>query len=127
MTAAAERTLLEAPWPGNVRELRNVIERACLLGDGKMLSERDVVAAMPTALAMPTAPVLTESALPARVSTWDPTFLTDAQLTQVERALREAGGNKAAAARLLGISRRSMYRWLERLNLSQPAGRTEED
>jgi two-component system response regulator HydG len=127
MTAAAERTLLEAPWPGNVRELRNVIERACLLGDGKMLSERDVVAAMPTALAMPTAPVLTESALPARVSTWDPTFLTDAQRTQVERALREAGGNKAAAARLLGISRRSMYRWLERLNLSQPAGRTEED
>jgi DNA-binding NtrC family response regulator len=35
MTAAAERTLLQAPWPGNVRELRNVIERACLLSDGK--------------------------------------------------------------------------------------------
>jgi DNA-binding NtrC family response regulator len=34
MTAAAERTLLQAPWPGNVRELRNVIERACLLSDG---------------------------------------------------------------------------------------------
>jgi DNA-binding NtrC family response regulator len=50
MTAAAERILLQAPWPGNVRELRNVIERACLLTDGKMLGERDVVAAMPPAL-----------------------------------------------------------------------------
>lgn len=47
MTAAAERTLQQAPWPGNVRELRNVIERACLLSDGKILSERDVRAAMP--------------------------------------------------------------------------------
>jgi two-component system response regulator HydG len=117
MTAAAERTLLEAPWPGNVRELRNVIERACLLSDGKMLSERDVLAAMPPALATPTAPVLPESALPASASTWDPNFLTDAERTQVEHALRESGGNKAAAARLLGISRRSMYRWLERLDL----------
>src|SRR4029079_15404186 len=47
MTAGAERTLLQAPWPGNVRELRHVIERACLLSDGKMLNERDVLAAMP--------------------------------------------------------------------------------
>jgi two-component system response regulator HydG len=127
MTAAAERTLLEAPWPGNVRELRNVIERACLLSDGKMLSERDVLAAMPPALDTPTAPVLAESALPASASTWDPNFLTDAQRTQVDHALREAGGNKTAAARLLGISRRSMYRWLERLDLSRPAPRSEED
>ena len=127
MTAGAERTLLEAPWPGNVRELRNVIERACLLSDGKMLSERDVLAAMPPAIDTPAPPVLPGSGLPARASTWDPNFLTDAQRTQVEHALREAGGNKAAAARLLGISRRSMYRWLERLDLSKPAARTEQD
>ena len=126
MTAAAERTLLQAPWPGNVRELRNVIERACLLSDGKMLSERDVLAAMPPAIDTPTPPVLTESALAASASTWDPAFLTNAQRAQVEHALREARGNKAAAARLLGISRRSMFRWLKRLNLSQPTARTKE-
>jgi two-component system response regulator HydG len=117
MTAAAERTLLQAPWPGNVRELRNVIERACLLSDGKMLSDRDVLAAMPAVIATTAAPVLPEPAPPTSAAAWDPNFLTDAQRTQVEHALREAGGNKAAAARLLGISRRSMYRWLERLDL----------
>ena len=126
MTAGAERTLLQAPWPGNVRELRNVIERACLLSDGKMLNERDVLAAMPPAIDTPTPPVLTESAPAASASTWDPAFLTNAQRAQVEHALRESHGNKAAAARLLGISRRSMYRWLDRLDLLQPAARTEE-
>jgi two-component system, NtrC family, response regulator HydG len=127
MTAAAERTLLQAPWPGNVRELRNVIERACLLSDGKMLNERDVLAAMPPAIDTPTPPVLIESALAASASTWDPAFLTNAQRTQVEQALQEAGGNKAAAARLLGISRRSMFRWVKRLNLSQPTAPKKED
>jgi two-component system response regulator AtoC len=126
MTAAAERALLQAPWPGNVRELRNVIERACLLSDGKMLTEREVVAAMPPAIDAPIPPEVTESAVPAS-STWDPTFLTNAHRTQVEHALRKAGGNKAAAARLLGISRRSMYRWLDRLNFPQSAVQTEDD
>jgi two-component system response regulator HydG len=127
MTAAAERTLLQGPWPGNVRELRNVIERACLLSDGKMLSERDVLAAMPPAVDTPTAPLLTESVQPASGSTLDPRAVTNAQRAQVEEALREARGNKAAAARLLGISRRSMYRWLERLDLSERAARTEKN
>jgi two-component system response regulator HydG len=127
MTAAAERTLLQAPWPGNVRELRNVIERACLLSDGKMLSERGVLTAMPSAIDTPTPEVLTESALPTSASTWDPNFLTNAQRSQVEQALRQTGGNKAAAARLLGISRRSMFRWVKRLDLSQPTARKKEE
>jgi two-component system response regulator HydG len=126
LTIAAERILLQAPWPGNVRELRNVIERACLLSDGKMLSERDVSAAMPPAIDKPTRSV-TESALPASASMLDPDFLTNAQRTQVEQALREVGGNKAAAARLLGISRRTMYRWLDRSDLSQPVVHAEDD
>ncbi|PYR57693.1 MAG: hypothetical protein DMF85_12910, partial [Acidobacteria bacterium] len=46
VTPAAERLLQHASWPGNVRELRNVIERACILGDGKILSEREFVSAM---------------------------------------------------------------------------------
>jgi two-component system, NtrC family, response regulator HydG len=127
MTAAAERTLLEAPWPGNIRELRNVIERACLLSDGKMLSERDVLAAMPAASDAPGPQASAEPGPRNSASAWDPDSVTNAQRAQVEHALREAGGNKAAAARLLGISRRSMYRWLDRLVPVQPPARTEEE
>jgi two-component system, NtrC family, response regulator HydG len=127
MTAAAERTLLQAPWPGNVRELRNVIERACLLSDGKILNDRDVLAAMPPAPDTPTPPVLTEPAQGPSASMWDPAFLTNAQRAQVEHALRESHGNKAAAARLLGISRRSMFRRVKRLNPSQPTASAKED
>ncbi|MEX2271458.1 MAG: sigma-54 dependent transcriptional regulator [Vicinamibacterales bacterium] len=118
MTAGAELALLQAPWPGNVRELRNVIERACLLSDAKMLSERDVRTAMPPTTDLPAEPAPAGAGLPAADSPWDPHFLTNAQRSQVEQAMRKAGGNKAAAARLLGVSRRTMYRWLERLDFS---------
>lgn len=123
MTAAAERLLLQARWPGNIRELRNVIERACLLGDGKMLSERDVLAAMPPAAGTQPSPVLTE--LQPDGGSLDPNLVTNAQRAQLEQALRDAHGNKAGAARLLGISRRSMYRRLERLRLPEPSPPTE--
>ncbi len=42
LTASAERLLQHAPWPGNIRELRNVIERACIMSDGRMLTEREL-------------------------------------------------------------------------------------
>ena len=124
MTIGAERTLQEAPWPGNVRELRNVIERACLLSDGKMLNEREVAAAMPPAVDAPgeSAPAW----MPQAGAAFDPKFLTDVQRAQVKQALRDTRGNKAAAARLLGTSRRSLYRWLDRLHVTEPAGTLKE-
>jgi DNA-binding NtrC family response regulator len=45
-------------------------------------------------------------------------LLSNAQRRQIERVLRRVGGNKTEAARLLGISRRALYRWLERLELT---------
>ena len=45
MTPAAERLLLDARWDGNVRELKNVIERACILAEGTMISERELAGA----------------------------------------------------------------------------------
>jgi DNA-binding NtrC family response regulator len=126
MSTTAERTLQQAQWPGNVRELRNVIERACLLSDGKMLTERDMLAAMSPSADTRSRPW--GSAPSPSVTALDPEYLNNAQRAQVEQALREAGGNKAAAARLLRISRRSMYRWLERLDLPHAtAGRKKTD
>ena len=47
LTSGAERLLREADWPGNVRELRNVIERACLMAEGRLVGELDVKASLP--------------------------------------------------------------------------------
>ena len=106
-TPAAERVLQRAAWPGNIRELRNVIERACILSDGRILSEREITTAMSTQTLQRDVPVPT-----AGVSDDDPNLLSNAQRDHVERVVSQAGGNKTAAARMLGISRRSVYRRL---------------
>ena len=106
-TPAAERVLQRAAWPGNIRELRNVIERACILSDGRILSEREITTAMSTQTLQRDITVPT-----AGVSDEDPNLLSNAQRDHVERVVSQAGGNKTAAARMLGISRRSVYRRL---------------
>lgn len=116
VTPAAERLLQQAGWPGNIRELRNVIERACILSENRIMTERELTKAMSPA---PSAPVMARPAdplLPDEPGA-DPHHFTTAQRDHIERVLREVGGNKAAAAKLLGISRRSLYRWLGRLNV----------
>jgi len=119
ITAAGERLLQLAPWPGNVRQLKHVIERACLMTDGRMLTERELGAALTASgggrLAAGAASAQAAGPTP------DPSKLSTAQRDQIERVLREAGGNKTAAAQHLGISRRSLYRWIERLEIGTDA------
>ncbi len=121
ITPQAERLLQQATWPGNVRELRNVIERACILTDSRIVTEREMATAMstvPTSAAGPatpaTAPVATA---PPPEGPMD-TLMSTAQRDQILRVLKQVGGNKAAAAKQLGMSRRSLYRWIERLGIA---------
>jgi transcriptional regulator with GAF, ATPase, and Fis domain len=118
ITAAAERLLQTAMWPGNVRELRNVIERACILSDGRIVTERELANAMSV---VPTAEAAPSSRGNGADSggTEDSSLMRTAQRQQIQRVLRQMGGNKAAAAKQLGISRRSLYRWLDRLDIPQ--------
>ncbi len=114
VTPAAERVLLQASWPGNIRELRNVIERACILSDDKILSERDLMGALTSSTAGASGGRASVAApipdLPADLNT-----MSTAQREHIERVLRLVDGNKSAAAKQLGMSRRSLYRWLDRL------------
>ena len=99
---------MSASWPGNVRELRNVLERACMLADGPTLTERDVSSAMPAArMAVPAGRGAAEG-------------LEAVEREHIVRVLAEMRGNKLAAARRLGISRRTLYRRLERHGLTGP-------
>jgi DNA-binding NtrC family response regulator len=113
LTAAAERLLGSGYWEGNVRELRNVIERACILVDGDVISERELAVSMPP---MASRAAVANDAAPQDVSEKD--LLATVERDHIQRALMRAGGNKKAAAKMLGLSRRALYRRLERLDLS---------
>jgi two-component system response regulator AtoC len=118
VSPAAERILMSGAWAGNVRELRNVLERACMLADDLMLNERDVAGAMPE-IREPALPAARHSARPA-ARPEPPTGDLDAvERGHIVRVLAETRGNKMAAARRLGISRRTLYRRLERHGLAK--------
>jgi DNA-binding NtrC family response regulator len=112
VTSAAERLLQVAAWPGNVRQLRHVIERACLMTDGRMLTERELASAMSAANG--NGRLTTPRPVAPRADTGR---LSSAQREEIARVLQQVGGNKTAAAHQLGISRRSLYRWIERLEI----------
>jgi DNA-binding NtrC family response regulator len=105
LTRVGEALLLRWHWPGNVRELRNVLERACMLADADALDASDL------RLGPQSVAALSESAPPQirRIS--------DLEREEIARALAETGGNKKEAARRLGLSRRALYRRLDRFGL----------
>ena len=115
LTPGAERMLAAASWDGNVRELRNVIERACIMADGEFITERELGMSMPAAPAHPAHAMTVASVAPAAP---DSDLLVNVERDHIQRALLRAGGNKKAAAKMLGLSRRALYRRLERLDLA---------
>jgi DNA-binding NtrC family response regulator len=117
VTPGAERVLAAAQWEGNVRELRNMIERACILADGEFITERELgvtAATLPPVHGSPAA-VRTD---PGSAIDRNGDLLVTVERDHIQRALVRAGGNKKAAAKMLGLSRRALYRRLERLDLS---------
>jgi DNA-binding NtrC family response regulator len=96
------------PWPGNVRELQNAIEHALVLCDEPILRSRHLPREIQT-------PDLAPS--PAVRST-SPVSFADAERETLIEALRRANGNKAQAARLLGIHRATIYAKIRQFGLS---------
>jgi Nif-specific regulatory protein len=99
--AGAMRWLEAYGWPGNVRELENVLRRLVVLGEAA-IDEKHLP------------PEIVQSKRsPDRVGT-----LREAEDRAIHRAMRTAGGNKAEAARVLGIDRNTLYAKLKRLEES---------
>jgi DNA-binding NtrC family response regulator len=103
--------LVRYDWPGNIRELANVLERAQILAEDVLITMDDLPDAL--LLAAPAAAGEDESGH----------NLQDAQRRHVLAVLQEEKGNKAHAARALGISRRALYRLIEKYQLDQPPQR----
>ena len=94
------------PWPGNVRELQNAIEHALVLCDDPVLGPRHLPREIRT-------PGLAPAAGAAA-----PVSFVDAERATLVEALRRAAGNKAQAARLLGIHRTTIYAKLQQFGLA---------
>jgi DNA-binding NtrC family response regulator len=109
VTPAAMKNFLQYDWPGNVRELENCIARAIALGDHRLIDVLDLPAAI---AGSPGASV--EGGETAAVST---TALADLERLTILRVFEQAGGDKALAGRMLGISRATLYRKLKRYQI----------
>ena len=107
---AAAAALERHAWPGNVRELRNVIAYAFAIGDGPVLELRD----LPDELAA-TAPAPGEITVVAPAAADD----TPPEVRRIRDALARTGGNRDRAARLLGMSRVTLWRRLRALGLDE--------
>ena len=108
----AAQKLVSYGWPGNVRELENCIERAVALASYDQIAVSDLPEK-----------VRTFKSSHIVLTTDDPTTLVtldDLERRYVARVLESVAGNKAAAARILGIERKTLYRMLERWGDRQP-------
>lgn len=94
-------------WPGNVRELENILQRLFALVDGKAVLPHHLQAFLP---AGPWENTEEDGSLGRRLSV--------VERDMIEEALRNTGGNKSRAARLLGVPRSSLYEKLKAYGLS---------
>ena len=120
-TADALDKLSAHAWPGNARELGNMLQRALVLRDGDRIEVSDLHMgyAPQVAAAAPAHPIIA----PATLMPAEPVRLRDvarhSKLEAIRTALRETDGHRAAAARKLGISERTLrYRLAEMRELA---------
>lgn len=102
--AGTEKALIDYPWPGNLRELRNVIERAVVLCEGRVLRRRDLRFDGEFEQPHPTAEM-------------SHLTLEELERLHIARVLEEERGRVEDAAKRLGISRSSLYHRISKYRL----------
>lgn len=125
-TTADALALLQAQhWRGNIRELRNVLEQVAMRSDHNRIDAAGVAAvlkeageglveAVPVLPAAPTDPIAFDLAVPLAAQ------VENLEARAIRAALLQTGGNKVAAARLLGMSRASFYdKWKRQSHASK--------
>lgn len=108
LSAEAEQALLAHPWPGNVRELKHAIERACILSEGPVIEPEMLFDA--------------EVPGPGRGEALEPLteYILRCEKSYIEAALAQCEGRVGKTAERLGISRKTLWEKMRRLNLMAP-------
>jgi DNA-binding NtrC family response regulator len=116
LTADAMDALLTYNWPGNVRELRTAIEHGVVMATGPKITVRDLPMAVRQAAG---------AALPRGISAAkafgeksSPLDIRETEKKLIMQALAATNGNVTAAAKKLGISRRTLHRKINEMNAS---------
>jgi transcriptional regulator with PAS, ATPase and Fis domain len=108
LSREAMRALEGYAWPGNVRELRNLLERLIVTVAKPLIDPQDLPACI----------IQRQSGVPPSFPSFHlQTISADAERRTLERALRQAKGNRSKAARLVGLSRATLYRKLKQYRL----------
>lgn len=110
ITPTAISALSSYEWPGNIRELRNVLEQAAVLTDHMRLTADDIAAVLPGVVARRSAP----SGSVRKYAE----ALTEFERSTIRSALEAAAGKVPEAARLLGVSRATLYKKIAGLRIS---------
>ena len=107
----AIKRLVSHPWPGNVRELENVIERAVVLGRGELILPEH----LPAVIASREVPDddIVGRVLESGIS------IDDLERELMKRALAQTGGNVSSAAKVLGLSRRTLQYRMEKYGITK--------
>src|SRR5213595_1864996 len=120
--------LLTYDWPGNIRELRTAIEHGVVMTTGPKITLRD----LPMALRKAAGPAL--AGLPGGVSPSEafaektnPLDLHETEKKLIAQALAATNGNVTAAAKKLGISRRTLHRKINEMNVSKAEAEIKND
>ncbi len=100
-------------WPGNVRELHNALEYAFVIGEGPVLTEADLPPEMTSRE--------TGEELSAPLVNQSPALEGTPEVQRIRRALERTGGNRTRAAKILGMSRVTLWRRMSELAMT-PSG-----
>lgn len=107
LTPAAERALLDHSWPGNVRELKHLLERACVLASGPLISPELLFGNLSAANAAQPLDTLGD-------------YLAGHEREYIQRALASQAWQIQETANLLGISRKNLWEKMKKLDIQRP-------